>query len=293
MPDYGPPRPHPTAGAVLATARPAAGGLQRRPRDATTSSSRRSIAAGAARVRRRAARRARARPLPADRGRAQVSTNVHDHWRCRCAEIVERVRARAPVAEAELIGLAPRAAFEGFPGGRAAARFQPRAPHPRRGARGPSGNRRLSRLRAWLRPSASAPASTAAPPPARSSAPAARAARSTREDAKQIARQRRAERLDKPPTWRGAMNRAAIAAAVFGVLVVLAVQARRRPGRGARGVHVPALHPARLRDRHGDLPLPPAAQGRPAAERWTCACSPSARWPRTPTSSAATARTAR
>jgi hypothetical protein len=44
----------------------------------------------------------------------------------------------------------------------------------------------------------------------------------TREDAKQIARQRRAERLDNPPTWKSAINRAAIAAAVFGVLVVLA-----------------------------------------------------------------------
>jgi len=44
----------------------------------------------------------------------------------------------------------------------------------------------------------------------------------TREDAKQIARQRRTERLDRPPTWKGAVNRAAIAAAVFGVLVVLA-----------------------------------------------------------------------
>ena len=44
----------------------------------------------------------------------------------------------------------------------------------------------------------------------------------TREDAKQIARQRRSERLDRPPTWKGALNRAAIAAAVFGVLVVLA-----------------------------------------------------------------------
>ena len=43
----------------------------------------------------------------------------------------------------------------------------------------------------------------------------------TREDAKQVARQRRAERLDSPPTWRGAVNRAAIAAAVFGVLVVV------------------------------------------------------------------------
>jgi hypothetical protein len=43
----------------------------------------------------------------------------------------------------------------------------------------------------------------------------------TREDAKQIARQRRQERLDKPPTWRAAVNRAAIAAVVFGVLVVV------------------------------------------------------------------------
>jgi hypothetical protein len=46
----------------------------------------------------------------------------------------------------------------------------------------------------------------------------------TRQDAKQIARQRRSERLDKPPTWRGAMQRAAIAAAVFGVLVVILFQ---------------------------------------------------------------------
>ena len=43
----------------------------------------------------------------------------------------------------------------------------------------------------------------------------------TREESKQISRQRRAERLDRPPTWRGAVNRAAIAAAVFGVLVIL------------------------------------------------------------------------
>jgi hypothetical protein len=43
----------------------------------------------------------------------------------------------------------------------------------------------------------------------------------TRGDAKQIARQRRQERLDKPPTWRAAVNRAAIAAVVFGVLVVV------------------------------------------------------------------------
>ena len=44
----------------------------------------------------------------------------------------------------------------------------------------------------------------------------------TREDGKQISRQRRMERMSQPPTWRGALNRAAIAAAVFGVLVVVA-----------------------------------------------------------------------
>ena len=44
----------------------------------------------------------------------------------------------------------------------------------------------------------------------------------TREDAKQIARQRRQERLDRPPTLRSAVNRAAIAAAVFGVLILVA-----------------------------------------------------------------------
>jgi hypothetical protein len=43
----------------------------------------------------------------------------------------------------------------------------------------------------------------------------------TREDAKQVARQRRQQRLDTPPTWKSAINRAAIAAAVFAVLVVL------------------------------------------------------------------------
>jgi drug/metabolite transporter (DMT)-like permease len=43
----------------------------------------------------------------------------------------------------------------------------------------------------------------------------------TRGEAKQISRQRRTERLDRPPTWKGAMQRAAIAAVVFGAFVVL------------------------------------------------------------------------
>ena len=42
----------------------------------------------------------------------------------------------------------------------------------------------------------------------------------TRQDAKTIARERRQERLNKPPSWRSAVNRAAIAAVVFGLLVI-------------------------------------------------------------------------
>jgi glutamate formiminotransferase/glutamate formiminotransferase/formiminotetrahydrofolate cyclodeaminase len=48
--------------------------------------------------------------LPA-RGCAQVSTNVHDFRMAPLAEIVRRVRQRAPVARIELVGLAPRAAL--------------------------------------------------------------------------------------------------------------------------------------------------------------------------------------
>jgi hypothetical protein len=46
----------------------------------------------------------------------------------------------------------------------------------------------------------------------------------TREDAKQISRQRREQRFNKPPTWKSSIQRAAIAAAVFGVLVVVLFQ---------------------------------------------------------------------
>jgi glutamate formiminotransferase len=63
--------------------------------------------------------------LPA-RGRAQVSTNVHDHRAVPLAEIVARVRARAPVAECELVGLAPAAAFDGFPADVPLRDFDPR-----------------------------------------------------------------------------------------------------------------------------------------------------------------------
>jgi glutamate formiminotransferase / 5-formyltetrahydrofolate cyclo-ligase len=114
VPDYGPPRLHPTAGAVLAAARPplVAFNVDLVTDDVDTAkriaASLRESGGGLPGV------RALGLYLP-DRGRAQVSTNVHDHRAVPLREIVGRVRADAEVAEAELVGLAPRAAFDGFP----------------------------------------------------------------------------------------------------------------------------------------------------------------------------------
>jgi hypothetical protein len=46
---------------------------------------------------------------------AQVSTNVEDYRRTRLADVVAAVARHAPPSRAELVGLAPAAAFEGFP----------------------------------------------------------------------------------------------------------------------------------------------------------------------------------
>jgi glutamate formiminotransferase/glutamate formiminotransferase/formiminotetrahydrofolate cyclodeaminase len=113
-PDYGPPEPHPTAGAILVTARPplVAFNLDLDSDDVelakAIAAELREAGGGPAGV------RAIGLYLPA-RGRAQVSLNVHDPYSVPLAELVARVRERAPVAEAELVGLAPRAAFRDFP----------------------------------------------------------------------------------------------------------------------------------------------------------------------------------
>jgi glutamate formiminotransferase / 5-formyltetrahydrofolate cyclo-ligase len=114
VPDYGPAAPHPTAGAVLVTARPPliAFNVDLETDDVEVAkriaASLRESGGGPPGV------RALGLFLPA-RGRAQVSTNVHDHRAAPLAEIVARVREQAAVADAELVGLAPRAALEGFP----------------------------------------------------------------------------------------------------------------------------------------------------------------------------------
>ena len=114
VPDYGPREPHSTAGAVLITARPPLAAF-----NIDLDSDELELAQEIAAELRESGggpRGVRAIGLfLADRGRAQVSLNVHDPVATPLAELVARVRERAPVAEAEVVGLAPRAAFEGFP----------------------------------------------------------------------------------------------------------------------------------------------------------------------------------
>jgi glutamate formiminotransferase len=114
-PDHGPERLDPAAGAVLVAARPplvafnvdlATDDLELARRIAAEL--REGGGGGLPGV------RAIGLALPR-RGRAQVSTNVEDHRAVPLREVVAAVRERAEVAEAEIVGLAPAAALEGFP----------------------------------------------------------------------------------------------------------------------------------------------------------------------------------
>jgi len=116
-PDFGPTTVHPTAGAALVGARPplVAFNLELAPQ--ATGADARAIA--------RALREGGTEGLPglraigltlAARGDvAQVSCNVEDHEALALARLLEAVERYAPVAEAELVGLAPEAALAGWP----------------------------------------------------------------------------------------------------------------------------------------------------------------------------------
>jgi len=116
-PDFGPPALHPSAGATLVAARPplVAFNLELAP-PATRDDARRIAAA----IREGGAEglpglRALGLDLHARGGVAQVSCNVEDHCAVPLARLLAAVERHAPVAEAELVGLAPAAAFEGWP----------------------------------------------------------------------------------------------------------------------------------------------------------------------------------
>jgi glutamate formiminotransferase / 5-formyltetrahydrofolate cyclo-ligase len=116
VPDFGPGAPHPSAGAVLVAARPplVAFNLVLGPRGDLELA--RAIAArireggpeGLAAVRAIGVALSR-------RGLAQVSTNIEDPARTTPAQVLAAVQRLAPVAEAELVGLAPEAALADWP----------------------------------------------------------------------------------------------------------------------------------------------------------------------------------
>jgi glutamate formiminotransferase / 5-formyltetrahydrofolate cyclo-ligase len=117
-PDFGPAEPHRSAGATLVTARPplAAFNVELDTGDVEVAQA---VAAGL-RESGGGPPGVRAIGLLLTSGRAQVSTNIHDPLAVPLAEVVERVRKLAaplgtrPV-EAELVGLVPQAALEGYP----------------------------------------------------------------------------------------------------------------------------------------------------------------------------------
>ena len=59
-------------------------------------------------------------------GAGQVSMNVERPLELPLAEVVRAVAVHAPLARAELVGLAPAAAFEGFPDELPVPGFDPR-----------------------------------------------------------------------------------------------------------------------------------------------------------------------
>jgi glutamate formiminotransferase / 5-formyltetrahydrofolate cyclo-ligase len=117
-PDYGPGLPHRSAGATLVTARPplAAFNVELDSGDLELA---RAVAAGL-RESGGGPRGVRAIGLALASGRTQVSTNIHDPLAVPLGDVVERVRALAaplgatPV-EAEIVGLVPAAALDGYP----------------------------------------------------------------------------------------------------------------------------------------------------------------------------------
>ncbi|MGZ6617313.1 MAG: glutamate formimidoyltransferase [Solirubrobacteraceae bacterium] len=115
-PDFGPPRLHPTAGAVLVGARPPLVAFNVELAPGATVEDAKRIAA--------LVREGGADDLPGvraiglwleHRGLAQVSTNVEDHRAVPLRRLVDAIAKYAEPLECELVGLAPAAAFEGFP----------------------------------------------------------------------------------------------------------------------------------------------------------------------------------
>jgi glutamate formiminotransferase / 5-formyltetrahydrofolate cyclo-ligase len=115
-PDFGPPRLHPTAGAVLVAARPPLVAFNVELRPPATLEQAKAIAAHIREGGDEGLKGLRAIGLwLAETNLAQVSTNVEDHRATPLRAVVEAIARHAPVHGAELVGLAPEAAFDDFP----------------------------------------------------------------------------------------------------------------------------------------------------------------------------------
>jgi glutamate formiminotransferase / 5-formyltetrahydrofolate cyclo-ligase len=115
-PDFGPEQLHPTAGAVLVAARPPLVAFNVELAPPATLEDARAIAALIREGGLEGLQSVRAIGLwLAARDVAQVSTNVEDHRASPLANVVAAIARHATPSQAELVGLAPRAAFDGFP----------------------------------------------------------------------------------------------------------------------------------------------------------------------------------
>jgi glutamate formiminotransferase len=115
-PDFGPAAPHPTAGAVLVGARPPLIAFNVELAPPATFEDAQAIAGAIREGGVEGLTGVRAIAVWLDRrGVAQVSTNVEDHRATPLARVVEAIERHARPAQAELVGLAPRAALDRFP----------------------------------------------------------------------------------------------------------------------------------------------------------------------------------
>lgn len=114
-PDFGPPRMHPSAGATLVAARPPLVAFNLQLASPATVADAQRIAATVREGGSEGLPGVRAIAVALSGDVAQVSMNVERPFEVSLAMVAEAVGRHARIAGAELVGLAPRAALEGFP----------------------------------------------------------------------------------------------------------------------------------------------------------------------------------
>lgn len=115
LPDFGPARMHPSAGATLLAARPPLVAFNVQLAAPASVADAKRIAALIREGGGEGLPGVRAIAVQLSGGAAQVSMNVERPFEISLASVVAAVARHASIASAELVGLAPRAALEGFP----------------------------------------------------------------------------------------------------------------------------------------------------------------------------------